>query len=87
MQYARKYKNEFFIIDNQLNLTKLIGGSQMPYKVLYKISLCTAPSKQAKFITQIAKNLQTVCISDRCICSDGSGIFSEAVYYSIETGL
>ena len=87
VEYARKYKNEFYIIDSLFNLTKLIGGSQMPYKVLYKVALSPDPKACVKFITQMVQKDQTVCISDRCICSDGSGYFSEAIYYSIETGL
>ena len=35
----------------------------------------------------MATKHQTVAISDRCICSEGRGYFSQGLFYGIENGI
>ena len=75
------------MIDSNFKLIKLIGGPQTEFVVQYQINLCPTKALKVPFITNMATKHQTVAISDRCICSEGCGYFSQGHFYGIENGI
>ena len=51
--YRRRYKNEFYFIDSNFKLIKLIGGPQTEFMVQYSIDLCPTKELQVPFIVNM----------------------------------
>ena len=49
--------------------------------------LCPEGQKVPQFIKEMSTKYKSVCISDRSICSEGCGYFSQGLFYGLENGI